>query len=37
MSVWVNWSKPYYGVEIVVGKRSVWIGWTTREYKARGW
>jgi hypothetical protein len=36
------WSECYKGLEISSGRtvarpKSLWLGWTTRKYKARGW
>lgn len=33
---WI-WNEVYKGLAIGVGRRELWIGWTTREFKRRGW
>ncbi len=32
------WSAVYKGVEVSHGQRKLlWLGWTNRDYKRRGW
>jgi hypothetical protein len=31
------WSMVYKGLAIRLFGREIWLGWTTREFKRRGW
>jgi hypothetical protein len=31
------WSEVYRGLELWIAGRSFWLGWTSPDYKSRGW